>query len=98
MPEYETVTHGGVVYAQSAGVLAQLGPDVTAEMLRAWVRRGRVRRVWDGRCYWYDLVQAAEAERDTAESGRGRRRRGATLSTQRALAEAAQDQPVGCLS
>lgn len=90
MPEYEVVLVGGRRYARAEGVLAQLGTDVTPEMLRWWARSGRVRRIWDGRRWWYDLLDAATAERDAAESGRGRTRRG-TFSTQRVLAEAARE-------
>lgn len=83
MPEVETVLVDGVRYARAAGVLAQLGPDVTLEMLRWWARSGQVARVWDGRCYWYDLVSAAHAELAAADSGRGRFRRGHTVNQRR---------------
>lgn len=65
----------GVVYAQQADVLAQLGPDVTPAMLRCWARTRGLPRVRDGRIVWYDLNAAIDLEHETRTSGRGRPRR-----------------------
>lgn len=69
-----THTVDGVVYAQQADVLEQLGPDVTVAMLRQWCRRNGVRRIRTGQIVWYDLTAAIEAEHATRTSGHGRPR------------------------
>lgn len=81
-PAIEVVVADGRQYARMADVLAQLGGDVTAEMVRSWVRRRGVRRHWDGTRFWYDLVDCARAEAEAAASGRGRPRR-TTITTHR---------------
>jgi hypothetical protein len=70
-----THTIEGVVYARQSDVLDQLGPDVTADMLRKWARRHGVGKVNVGREVWYDLTAAIEAEHRARASGRGRIRR-----------------------
>jgi hypothetical protein len=65
----------GLTMATVEQVLAQLGPDVTEEMLRSWARRRGVRRVLMGGEWWYHLEASIEAEFETRTSGRGRPRR-----------------------
>lgn len=68
------VVEPGLTMATVDEVLAQLGPDVTAEMLRWWHRRYGLRRArLDGQ-WWYHVEGAIELEWTTAASGRGRPR------------------------
>ena len=67
----------GLTMATVDEVLAQLGGDVTAEMLRAWHRRHGLRRARVDGVWWYHLEGAIEQEWLSRESGRGRPRRGA---------------------
>lgn len=71
-----THTIGGVVMARQSDVLDQLGPDVTADMLRKWAARRGIRKARVGREVWYDLAAAIEAEYAARTSGRGRSRLG----------------------
>jgi hypothetical protein len=65
----------GLTMATQDEVLGQLGPDVTAEMLRNWSRRYGLHRVkLDGQ-WWVHLEGAIEQEYLTRASGRGRPRR-----------------------
>jgi hypothetical protein len=68
----------GVMYGQAADIAAELGPDVTVDLVRDWARRGLltgIRVPGRGRgTTWYRLDQAAAAERATRTSTRGRPR------------------------
>ncbi len=70
------ITLGQHEYGDAATIAAQLGPDVTAARVRDWGRRGLVTRYRDPgrRRTWYRLDEAAEVERRTRCSTRGRKR------------------------
>lgn len=69
----------GVWYGTAEEIAAELGPDVTADRVRDWARRGLlggVNQPGRGRgTTWYRLDEAAAAERSTRTSTRGRRRK-----------------------
>lgn len=68
-------TVAGVGYAPQAELLDQLGPDVTAAMLRHWARTRGIQRVHVGREVWWPVEEVLEAEHAARNSGRGRPRR-----------------------
>lgn len=72
------ITLYGHRYGTADEIAAALGPDVTPARVRDWARRGLVHRHHiDGQgrgTTWYRLDQAAEVERLTRTSTRGRPR------------------------
>jgi len=64
----------GLTMATVDEVLDQLGPDVTADLLRWWHRRYGLQRVKLDGLWWYHLEGAIECEFQASSSGRGRPR------------------------
>jgi hypothetical protein len=68
----------GVTWGQAAEIAQRLGPDVTRNRVYDWARRGLLdRRHVPGRgrgTTWFRLDQAADVERRTRTSTRGRKR------------------------
>lgn len=63
----------GHVWVTAIGGAAELGPDVNANLIRDWARRGLV----DGRLVlgrrWYDLADLRAVEKTTFKRSRPRR-------------------------
>lgn len=72
------ISLAGAEYGRADEIAARLGPDITAARVRDWARRSLLdRHHLPGRgrgVTYYRLDQAAEAERRTRTSTRGRRR------------------------
>lgn len=67
----------GVEWVTADEARAQLGDDVTPEMIRAWKHSGRVTGHRVGRTGYYRLDQLLTAERDTRHAQKRPRRVGA---------------------
>ena len=64
----------GEEYGTAAEVAAELGGDVTEDMVRNWARRDGLKRHNVGRTVYYPFAQAAQIEAKKSGSGRGRPR------------------------
>ena len=69
------ITVEGTSYVTADEAVDQLGPDITAALVRDWARRGLVTPVRVGQRAWYPLDQLWDAEHRTRTAGRGRPRR-----------------------
>lgn len=64
----ERITTSAGVYVTAQGAVAELGPDVTAHMVRAWARRDHLKVVTIKRRVYYPLTALRAAEQRAAES------------------------------
>lgn len=68
------ITVKGEDYGTAAEVAAELGGDVTEDMVRNWSRRDGLKRHKIGQTVYHPFAQAAEIEAKKSGSGRGRPR------------------------
>lgn len=68
------ITVGGHRYGTASQIAAHLGHDIRPDRVRDWARRGLLQGEHAGGRTYYRLDQAAEIERRTRTSTRGRTR------------------------
>lgn len=68
------ITIGKHEYGRAADIAGRLGPDITAQRVRDWARRGLIDSLRLRGETWHRLDQAAAAEHATRTSTRGRSR------------------------